>query len=381
MACVVKQPGSRYWIAAFYDASAKQHRRTTRETDRKRAQAVADQYERAAKRKGSPQRIRQIFSEFYRTHFGEDLPFVSVRDYAAQWLTSRKGETSALSHNLYRIAIDRFLAFLDTNADRALDEITRAQIAAFRDAQLAAAAPATVNSYLKVVKMLFRAARRDGVLLEDPTESVKAAKQDTTFERRPFALGELRSVLAIADPEWQSLIKFGLYTGQRLGDLATLTWAQIDLEHGEIRLTARKTGKRLLIPIAQPLREHLLSGAGGDDPRAPVHPRSAALVASSRGQVSALSNQFGELLVAAGLRHQLREPGGKGVGRSGRRTGIELSFHSLRHTAVSLLKDAGVPDAVAMALVGHESTAMSHRYTHVGKEALSRATQSLPVLP
>ena len=59
---------------------------------------------------------------------------------------------------------------------------------------------------------------------------------------------------------------------------------------------------------------------------------------------------------------------------------MDLSFHSLRHTAVSLLKDAGVPDAVVQALVGHESAAMSHRYTHVGKEALSRATDSLPEL-
>jgi integrase len=55
-----------------------------------------------------------------------------------------------------------------------------------------------------------------------------------------------------------------------------------------------------------------------------------------------------------------------------------LSFHSLRHTAVSLLKDAGVPDAVVIALVGHESSAMSHRYTHVGKEALAKAAKSLP---
>jgi integrase len=55
-----------------------------------------------------------------------------------------------------------------------------------------------------------------------------------------------------------------------------------------------------------------------------------------------------------------------------------LSFHSLRHTAVSLLKDAGVPDAVVMALVGHESAAMSHRYTHVGKETLSRAAGTFP---
>ncbi|MGA8659217.1 MAG: hypothetical protein WB586_24060 [Chthoniobacterales bacterium] len=28
----------------------------------------------------------------------------------------------------------------------------------------------------------------------------------------------------VADPEWQSMILFGLYTGQRLGDVARLTW-------------------------------------------------------------------------------------------------------------------------------------------------------------
>ena len=68
-----------------------------------------------------------------------------------------------------------------------------------------------------------------------------------------------------------------------------------------------------------------------------------------------------------------------GVRRSSsKRASIELSFHSLRHTAVSLFKDAAVPDSVVQALVGHESAAMSRRYTHVGKEALSRATDSLP---
>jgi site-specific recombinase XerD len=30
-----------------------------------------------------------------------------------------------------------------------------------------------------------------------------------------------------------------------------------------------------------------------------------------------------------------------------------------------------------MALLGHESSAMSHRYTHVGKEALARAAKTL----
>jgi integrase len=59
---------------------------------------------------------------------------------------------------------------------------------------------------------------------------------------------------------------------------------------------------------------------------------------------------------------------------------LNVSLHSLRHTAVSLLKDAGVPDAVVMALVGHQSAAMSHRYTHVGHEALVKAARTLPEL-
>jgi integrase len=41
----------------------------------------------------------------------------------------------------------------------------------------------------------------------------------TEQDARPFTLREIQRVLAVADPEWQSLIKFGLYTGQRLGDL------------------------------------------------------------------------------------------------------------------------------------------------------------------
>jgi integrase len=41
---------------------------------------------------------------------------------------------------------------------------------------------------------------------------------------RAIVIPELQAIMEIADPEWQSLIRFGLYTGQRLVDLATLTW-------------------------------------------------------------------------------------------------------------------------------------------------------------
>jgi integrase len=65
---------------------------------------------------------------------------------------------------------------------------------------------------------------------------------------------------------------------------------------------------------------------------------------------------------------------GKGKGRdpSG------LSFHSLSHTAVTLLKETGVPHAVVQELIGHDSEQMSEHYTHVGSEALKKAAAALP---
>ena len=245
--------------------------------------------------------LEQIL-RFCRDHFGSDASTLSVADYAQQWLERRKIETSLATHRRYQNGIDKWLEFLGLNADRGLEEITQAQVFAFRDARAKASAANTANMELKIIKMMFRSARREGYLLEDPAEGVKSVKNRSDFARRPFSIDELRAVLAVAGDEWQSLIKFGLYTGQRLGDLALLTWSQIDLERDEIALTTRKTGKRLLLPIAPPLHEHILSLPASDNPRGPVHPHAFEIIYSQGGRVSTLSNEFGDLLVSAGLR-------------------------------------------------------------------------------
>lgn len=56
----------------------------------------------------------------------------------------------------------------------------------------------------------------------------------------------------------------------------------------------------------------------------------------------------------------------------------KLSFHSLRHTSATLLKEAGIPDAAIRALIGLDSVAVSQHYTHVGREALVKAANALP---
>jgi integrase len=48
--------------------------------------------------------------------------------------------------------------------------------------------------------------------------------------------------------------------------------------------------------------------------------------------------------------------------------------------AVSLLKTAGVSDAVAQDLVGHESEEVSRLYTHIEDKAKRKAVNRLPVI-
>jgi hypothetical protein len=57
---------------------------------------------------------------------------------------------------------------------------------------------------------------------------------------------------------------------------------------------------------------------------------------------------------------------------------VEVGFHSLRHTFVSLCRESNVPLAVVESIVGHSNPAMTRHYTHVGELAAGRAVAALP---
>jgi integrase len=57
---------------------------------------------------------------------------------------------------------------------------------------------------------------------------------------------------------------------------------------------------------------------------------------------------------------------------------IERFFTQLRHSAVTMLKAAGVSDFMAREIVGHESTAVSRQYTHLTTDDKRAAMQRLP---
>ncbi len=61
--------------------------------------------------------------------------------------------------------------------------------------------------------------------------------------------------------------------------------------------------------------------------------------------------------------------------------GVECRFHDLRHTAFTKMVEAGVPEGVIRALMGHVSRAMMDRYSHVRMEAMGTAVESLSLKP
>src|SRR6267378_7561092 len=91
-------------------------------------------------------------------------------------------------------------------------------------------------------------------------------------------MDQLRTILTAADEEWRSMIYFGLYTGQRLADIANLAWSNIDKARGEFRLATRKTGKVLILPLAAPLVTNIKRLPPSDDPHAPLHPKAYAIL-------------------------------------------------------------------------------------------------------
>ena len=382
MAFVFKNPNTSNWLAGFRDANGKRRNRSTgllaTERNKRRAEGIALEYEAAARNKRSAQQVRRTICSLHKEITGEDMPVVTLRLHVDQWLLSKKTSVAPKTVSFYDGACTKFLNYLDDRADKELGEITREELEAFRDDLATRLAPKTVNHHIKVLRMLFRDARDRSLLADAPTEFVKTVKSRKVLERRPFTMDEIRAVLVHCNAEWRSMVLFGLYTGQRLGDIARFTWKNVDLRKKSISLVTSKTGKELNIPLPPDLHSHLAALPSPINEAQPIHINAFEIVAA-QGKTGHLSNQFAAILAKAGLR-KITTHKTTGKGRSAKRETNGLSFHSLRRSTATYLHEAGVPQSVAMALIGHDSTDIHSIYVNVGEEAMRSAAQKLPAL-
>ncbi len=318
---------------------------------------------------------RKILAEIYAIrNAGEILPGSSAGEFFKSWLSNKIRETADATGTRYTRAINSFVNSLGDRAKLDISAITSRDIIAFRDNLAARLATSTANHAVKVVRMALKDAQGDGLVTANVAAGVRAAKSaQDAGRRRPFTLPEIKRILRAAHREWTGIILFGLYTGQRLGDIARLTWQNVDLARGELAFVSRKTKRRLVIPLAAPLQAFLVDRAdASDDPKQPLFPKACAAK-----RISTLSNQFYDIMADAGL-VESRKHRSNGTGRSARRAFNELSFHALRHTATSLMKNAGISPAIVQDIIGHDSPAVSAQYTRIEEAAKRRAIESLP---
>lgn len=379
MASLRRRLGTSYWFACFTLPDGRRVQRSTKLRDRKPALKLALEWEEAAANRITEAQARRVLSDIHEIIHGQPLETPTLTTYVAQWLARKTGEVAEVTRLSYKSATDDLTEFLGAKASQPIHHTTPATIASWRDNAARRASPRTANNKLKIVRVLFQAAWRDGLLSENPAAKVSSLRVGEGT-RRPFTLAELKDILRHASTEWHGMILFGLYTGQRLKDIASLTWANADTERGEIRLQTSKTGRNQRIPMARALRAYLSELPSADAKTAPLFPKAHPLSQKAGGS-SVLSQQFYGILVDAGLAKE-RPPKrhGKGIGRDAPRERNEVTFHSLRHTATSLLKNAGVSEAVARDIIGHESAEISRHYTHVDEEVKRRAIELLPDL-
>lgn len=235
----------------------------------------------------------------------------------------------------------------------------------------------TYNQRLCVLREVYRTLMKKARAKENPWEGFPL-RADDTHTRRELTIEELARLVDLANregPEWRLLFAIAMYTGLRLGDCARLRWSEVDVVKSIIQRVPEKTkkyrkGRPVTVPIHRTLSDLLI--------QTPLEKRSGfvlPVIGSHAGEgvngMSWIHHRIGKIFHNAGIVTSVKIKGR-------RWKAPEASFHSLRHTFVSLSANAGVPLHIVQAIVGHESTAMTRHYYHENIQALQQAVEAIP---
>lgn len=165
------------------------------------------------------------------------------------------------------------------------------------------------------------------------------------------------------------IIRVALLTAMRSGEITGLTWGQADLKTRIIRVGRAKTsaGTGREIPMNDELYAVLAEHAkwftekfGKPDPEHYLFPFGKPQPTDPTRPTTTLKTVWRSIRVAAN---------------------VSCRLHDLRHTALTKMAEAGVPESTMLALAGHMSRAMLERYSHIRMAAKREAVESLSSKP
>ena len=236
MASLHRQPGKPNWFCAYTVDGARRFR-STKTTDKKQAWQVCNSWAKASALGGklTPEGARSVIAAGVADVLmatGQTLPSATIRAWFKRWLEFKEIENEQRTHERYELSVRRFLNYLGSKADRDLTALTADELIRFRDETAKTLSTTSCNMDLKVLRACLGSAVRQDLIEKNVAKNVASLKQRGEHKRRGFTLVEIQKVLSVCDErggEWRGLVLTAVYTGQRLGDVARLTWQQVDL--------------------------------------------------------------------------------------------------------------------------------------------------------
>jgi len=220
-------------------------------------------------------------------------------------------------------------------------------------------APGTVNRELATLSHLLSRALEWGWITQK-SAVVKRPKLDNVRDYYLTA-EEADALLAAAGKDhmieiW-AFVAIALATGMRKSEILAIRYADIDLERCVIHIPKAKAGKRdqpITMTLALFFKECLLV-------RNHYHPEQEWLFPadSASGHSVNITKSFRRVVIAAGL-----DPN-------------KVTPHTLRHTAISHLMQAGVDLSTLKRISGHKSDHMVLRYGHQNDAHVQAAMNKL----
>jgi integrase len=234
-----------------------------------------------------------------------------------------------------------------------------------KDMREAGRADATVKHALCLVRQAFNKAILWGLYCgPNPCKTVAFPKINNARQR--FLSREeaaiLLEVLNQHSPQVARIAAFSLYGGLRLGEVLSLRWGNVDATNGIIYVQDTKNKESRPIFITDPTRQVLRELSQGN-------PDDLLFQTKYQKPIQWLSKTFFRVVGQLDLNAGITDPRDR------------VTFHTLRHTYASWAVMAGVPLYVVGKAIGHKTTVMTQRYSHLAPDSHRAAFEAVAQEP
>jgi len=290
----------------------------------------------------------------------------TLAEWLRSWLGSLRdsGRVRARTLDHYAMIAERHI--IPTLGHIRLERLNAGQVQRWLDADQAKA-PQTVHHHRAVLRRALNVAVRRRIIDANPATAVELPRI-AEYVGDPLTVEDARKLLAVPG-RWKPLWRLALVTGLRQGELLGLTWDDVDLPAGRLTVTAQlqrrggswlrvapKAARKLATVAIDPttvavLADHQLTHAAERRPDWAYHGHVFVTPAGNPPHGREILTAFHEACDAAKIARR--------------------RFHDLRGSTATLMSEAGVPEDVRQARLGHATTRMARHYAQV-REARDR---------